>query len=328
MLITACTRNGNDDVPALADTGSDNASLYDQGQTASCWIYAMCVCIEQEQMLKGDSVALSRHWLLSHAMQEQTLRLYMKMKDGGDVASPTADPREGFSIRGVGPEALRLISIYGLVPYSHERSYIASGSVLTRKLTMLAKTATSLQSLHDSMYECMPHFTISRPVATTKEGVPTDESLFADVNSGFYYLSMRYTPLQFAESIMYDQNWQFYSSVNYHKWGERIALEVPDNQNGHEYTNLPMDSLLHKTVRSLRKGHPVYWEYGKKKNPAAGGVNSDHAMAIIGITKSKDGHPRFLCRNSYGKGWGKNGTCLVSADFFMHHTCCIGVVNE
>lgn len=318
-------------MPVILDTGNDNASFYDQGQTTTCWIYAMCACVEREQLLKGDSIALSRHWIIARAMEEQTLRLYMQRQGGKQIYPVGDDPREGFSMRGVGQEALRLMRLYGVVPYSHERTHINSSSVMVRKLTLLAKTAKSLQSLYDSMYEQLPRFTISNPSASTsptkQQGKLSAVPFFSDSSRGFFYYSMRYTPLQFAESILYNQHWQFYGSVNYHKWGEKFALEIPDNQNHHEYINLPMDSLLHKTVRSLRQGHPVYWEYGKKENPTAGGVNSDHAMAIIGITKH-NGQWRFICLNSYGKQWGNNGTCLISPEYFMRHTCCIGVVNE
>ena len=63
-----------------------------QGRTSACWIYAMCACIEHEARQVGDSVVLSRQWLLARELEEQAL--------GG----------EEIAIRNVGPEALRLIN--------------------------------------------------------------------------------------------------------------------------------------------------------------------------------------------------------------------------
>lgn len=302
--------------------GNDHYSLYNQGKTSACWIYAMCTCIEREQLLHGDSITLSRHWLLAREMEEQTLRLYMAQGKGNNNQL-TSDTREAFSVRGVGPEVIRLINIYGLVPYTHEKTYINSSSVTVRKLTLLARSAHSLQTLQEGMNDILPQFTIAHHTYSDAHHNTADQG-----EPSFFYYSMRYTPRQFAESIMYCQNWQFYASVNYHPWGMRFALEVPDNQYCHEYTNIPMRDMLSKTLASLRAGHPVYWEYGNKPNPEAGGVNSNHAMAIIALRKHTDGKTYLVCQNSYGKQWGNNGTCLVSPHFFMRHTCCIGVANE
>lgn len=44
-----------------------------QGRTSACWIYAMCACIEHEARHVGDSVVLSRQWLLARELEEQAL---------------------------------------------------------------------------------------------------------------------------------------------------------------------------------------------------------------------------------------------------------------
>ena len=303
LLVTACTRKGSDDVPALADTGRDNASLYDQGNTPCCWIYAMCACIEREQRRSGDDIRLSRQWLLARYAEEQTRRAYIMARNGEPMPA-TTDSRSAFTMRGVGPETMRLISCYGLVPFEHERSRVNNGSVLARRLTGIARTVVSPQELDQALEDNLPRFTVSRQTNT------------------FFYFSMRYTPQQFAESIMYHQRWQFYASEEMHPWGERFALEIPDNYRYHEYTNLPMDSIESMVLRSLRAGHPVYWEYGKKARESA------HAMAIIGLTTDKKtGKPMLVCLNSYGLSWGNKGRCAVSLDFFRRHTCNVGVLS-
>ena len=211
-------------------------------------------------------------------------------------------------MRGVGPEAIRLIERYGLIPYQNEKTEITNSSVLERKLSLLAQQARSLDELHERMDALLPRFTLSQ-------------------HGAFYYLSMRYNPYQFAESIMYRQHWQFITSVPYREYGTTFPLEVADNSRHHEFLNMPIDSLTSRVIASLRAGHAVYWEYGKRTADSL--VTSDHAMAIVGLRKSKDGNMMLLCKNSYGKEWGKNGTCLISIDDFKKKTCNVGVLlNE
>ena len=267
----------------------ERRTVDDQGRTSACWVYAMLTCIEHESALKQDSVMLSRHWLIAKELEEQTEWMYLTRK-GSQL-----------NCRGVGPEVIRLIDKYGLVPYQNEKTQINSSSVLEKKLYLLARQAKSIGELRERMKELLPKFTISTMGA-------------------FYYLSMRYNPHQFAESIMYRQRWQFYASVPYHPQGEEFALEVADNYNHHEYTNLSIDSLTSKVLASVKAGHAVYWEIGRRGKD--GHMSSDHAMAIVGMKKGM-----FLCKNSYGKKWGKGGYCLVSIEKFKETTCNVGI-NE
>lgn len=277
----------------------DRRASDDQGRTSACWIYAMLTCIEREAALHGDSITLSRQWLMAKELEEQTEWAYFNANANLNHCC--------LSMRGVGPEAIRLIERYGLIPYQNEKTEITNSSVLERKLTLLARQALSLDDLHDRMKALLPQFTLSP-------------------HGAFYYLSMRYNPYQFAESIMYRQHWQFITSVSYREYGTTFPLEVADNSRHHEYLNMPIDSLTSRVMTSLRAGHAVYWEYGKRT--ADGLVTSDHAMAIVGLRKSKEGKTMLLCKNSYGKEWGRNGTCLVSIDDFKKKTSNVGVLLD
>lgn len=272
----------------------ERRAIDDQGKTSACWVYAMLTCIEHESAMRGDSVQLSRQWLVARELEEQTEKAYFGYQSG------RVNHHSLISCRGVGPEVLQLIDRYGLVPYQNEKTEITKSSVLERKLSLLAGQAKSLEELREREKELLPQFSITSR------------------NGAFYYFSQRYTPHQFAESIMYCQRWRFYASVPYHTYGETFALEVPDNYNDHGYINMPMDSIETKVLASLRAGHAVYWEYGRRTND--GLVTSDHAMAIVGIRNNK-----LLCRNSYGKDWGRHGYCLVSLDKFRKTTCNVGI---
>ena len=237
-----------------------------QGRTSACWVYAMCACIEHEAHRVGDSVVLSRQWLLARELEEQTL---------GD---------EDIAIRNVGPEALRLIDKYGLVPYSFERSHINNGSVLEKKIRLLREQCDKKEELYSRLKDLLPRFTV----------VNYDPFVKGAVGS-FYYYSMRYTPQQFAESVMYRIHYDWYAHDDDRKRGERFVLDDPDNRQGYEYINASYEEMYYKVVSSVRAGHAVYWEYGE--NHASG-----HAMAIVALRKSKKGVGEDLvCQNSYGK---------------------------
>lgn len=299
-------------------TASYVSEVYDQGRTEACWIYAFCACIEHEAALRGDSLLLSRQWLMAHMMEEQTLERY-EIISGGDEL--TDGGRGTIDMRGVGPEVVRLIDDYGLIPYQQERSRINSSRVLERKLRHLANDAAlrkqSRHQLMSRMEGLMPRFTVAHHQKFTHDVEGENEE-------SFYYLSMRYTPMQFAESVMYYQQWHWYASERTHPWNESFPLEIPDNRRFHEYVNKPMKEILRMVRESLQEGHAVYWEYGKEESPqrGGGGASSDHAMAIVGLHEGG-----FLCLNSYGSDWGHNGYCLVSDDFFMKHTCNVGIVE-
>ena len=308
-------------------TSDPRGERQDQGRTDACWIYAMTECVEREMWSTGDSIPLSRQWLVAKCLEEQTLD--RRLSHGART----------ISLRGVGPEAIRLINTYGLIPFSQEKSRALNSRTLERRLTLLAdqsdRTDGPIPTLLDSARDLLPHFTVARheeeiPSATHppfKGGLEGPQGLQSPPT--FYLFSVQYTPQSFAESIMYRQHWQFYASSPYHPYGKPFALEVADNRRYHEYINLPMTELLNRTLRSLRDGHPVYWELGRKpsKQPGGGGAASDHAMAIIGLKKATDGKLYLICQNSYGKKWGEQGKVRVSLPYFLLHTSNVGILH-
>ena len=281
----------------------------DQGRTAACWIYAMCACIEHESLLRGDSVALSRQWLMARELQEQTEALFLARHG---TSSLTMGTERGITMRGVGPEALRLIERYGLVPYHFEETMINNSRVMERKLSLLARQSQDITSLRKRMRELLPEFSIANPMP--EEG-------WGGNSTSFFYYSVRYTPRQFAESVTYGLHYDWYASDNKQPWGTSFVLDETDNYRHHRYVNAPLKDILKKVIAAVRQGHAVYWEYGK-------GHTSGHAMAIVGLRKGKDGEERLVCLNSYGSRWGEKGYCTVSLDYFMSTTCNVGIPHR
>ena len=276
----------------------EKAEKNDQGHTEACWIYAMSACIEHEALRVGDSIAISRQWLMARELEEQTIN-----------RATEKEPKD-ISMRGVGPEVLRLIRVYGIVPYQFEReNRITSSKVLEQKLTLLADKCrrdesqgrspqTTREELKDAIDRLMPRFSLS-------------------YNGDFYYYSMRYTPQQFAQSVMYRIRYRWYAHDEGTKNGACFVLQTPDNPWNYEFINVPYEQMYAMTVASLRKGHAVYWESGKNHE-------SDHAMALVGI--NADGTLR--CLNSYGSKWGDKGYCNITKEQFLAKVCCVGIIEE
>ena len=305
----------------------DRQERTDQGHTSACWIYAMCACIEHESVRSGDSVALSRQWLLARHLQEQTEQLFTTIHTV-QRPSPKGEAGRGLiTTRGVGPEALRLIQDYGLVPYHFEETMVNNSRVMERKLTLLAQQSRDMSTLRQRMAEILPSFSFAMP--------PVEDGWHASPAS-FYYLSMRYTPQQFAESLMYWIHYRWYAppmvltsshrpsatvpdgSLPSTPLGFSYVLNDPDNYGGHKYICASLPDILQRVKAALRQGHAVYWEYGE-------GHRSGHAVAIVGLQRDKNGKELLLCLNSYGSRWGDKGYFTVTPEQFLKTTCNVGI---
>ena len=79
----------------------------DQGKVEACWIYAYLACIETERIENyRDSMNLSPIWLVRNLFLEQASESYLSQ---GTMP---------VSVRGIGPDAERLLKEYGMVQWS------------------------------------------------------------------------------------------------------------------------------------------------------------------------------------------------------------------
>lgn len=99
LLLAACAEERQPIHPVM-EVLNAMTPVKDQGQSQSCWIYAMLAAIETEHIGMGDSVNLSAAWLENHLTEE-----------------PQA-PKSG---RGMGATALALLQKYGVVGYDAMR---------------------------------------------------------------------------------------------------------------------------------------------------------------------------------------------------------------
>ena len=75
-----------------------------------------------------------------------------------------------------------------------------------------------------------------------------------------YMLGAEYTPEEFANSVCFPGEYEMLTSFTHHPFGERFALETPDNQTQEVFLNVPIDQLMQYIRNAISHGHPVCWE--------------------------------------------------------------------
>lgn len=290
----------------------------DQGKVEACWIYAYLACIETERIENyRDSMNLSPIWLVRNLFLEQASESYLSQ---GTMP---------VSVRGIGPDAERLLKEYGMVQWSTYCPDNLNSKALSRlvrqKVSIAIKHRKGLNTLNEEVDNALPF-------------IPHN------LRKGFYLYSAHYTPKQFGESLLYGIKFTWLTSYIHHPYGKPFVLEVPDNHHRHALMNVPINDMYSQVVEALQNHHPVYWEgqMPRNKKPSIDGdlaslrqralerfiTTDQHAMAIVGLTKTKQGDTRFICKNSWGEQWGMKGYCLMSKEDFLINTILVGIVGK
>ena len=215
--------------------------IKDQGESQTCWIYAMLAAIETEHLSWGDSVNLSPYYIEKKMEQE---------------------PNFPGSKRGMGKTLLHLIQKYGIVGY-------------------------------DAM----------RTVDT-----PAPRYVFM--------AGAEYTAQEFARSVCRPDEYIALTANDEKPYYQEVDIVLPDNWMHDRFYNIPMDSLLAKTIRAVHQHHGVCWE------------SKGHAMAIVGIAHDDEGQKYFIMKNSWGTDGPYGGLEYISYKFFRKKTVAVEMTKE
>lgn len=215
--------------------------IKDQGESQTCWIYAMLAAIETEHLSWGDSVNLSPYYIEKKMEQE---------------------PNFPESKRGMGKTLLHLIQKYGIVGY-------------------------------DAM----------RTVDT-----PAPRYVFM--------AGAEYTAQEFARSVCRPDEYIALTANDEKPYYQEVDIVLPDNWMHDRFYNIPMDSLLAKTIRAVHQHHGVCWE------------SKGHAMAIVGIAHDDEGRKYFIMKNSWGTDGPYGGLEYISYKFFRKKTVAVEMTKE
>ena len=292
--------------------------IKNQGMTETCWIYAFLACVETERMEHyNDSVNLSPMWLMRSLLMEQASENYL---------SQGALP---ISVRGVGPDAERLMREYGVVLWeAYCPDSVNSRELLERiheEVNDAIRNRKRLNSLNKSLDKVLPY-------------VPQN------IRNGFFLKGIHYTHKQYSDSLLSGIGVKWLTSYSHHPYGEPYVIELSDNFRRHAIMNVEIDGFYSQVENALKERHPVFGEGkmpGNEKISMGNNVallrqqafesfqtTDQHSMAIVGLKQDEDGEISFICKNSWGQGWGMNGYCLMSKEEFLINTILVGIFDE
>ena len=239
LLLTGCTKH---ELPRYTHEVMNRMTpIKNQGDSETCWIYAMLAAIETEHLAWGDSVNLSPYFIEKMLEQER--------------ACPE-------SKRGMGATLIRLIQKYGIVGYS---------------------------AMHSA-------------------DTPPPRWVFM--------LGATYTTQEFARSVCAPHEYLALTSDDRQPYYQAVDIDVPDNWLNDRFYNIPIDSLLAKTERAVRRHHGVCWE------------SKEHAMAIVGIAHDDHHQPYFIMKNSWGTDRPYGGLAYLSFDDFRKKTLAVEMTKQ
>lgn len=303
--------------------------IKDQGKSDLCWVYGMLATIESEHIMKGDSINLSVAYIARMMLQEKALEYYF------------SKGKKKISMRGTSSMLIHYINKYGAEPYdSYEDTKDVNFNVLCKKVEHICKNVyvkgggiNELKSQLDELFD------------STLGTMPAQQ---------VHMLGAEYTPLEFAHSVCYPEEYVSLTSFTHHPFREYFCLEVPDNLLHDEFLNLPIDELMLHLRKAIERGHPVCWEgdisepgFRQPKDnyvdvlPAQRNATQatrqkeyellqttdDHVMEIIG-TFRKGEKRYYVCRNSWGTNWGNNGLIYLSEDYIRLKTIALYMSEE
>lgn len=319
LLLAGCSKPGK--MPGgIADFVDEvrlrTTPVKNQGHSALCWIYAMLATIESEHIEQGDSVNLSTDFLARRYLEYQACQSYL-----------SRGSRE-IDLRGMGSTALRLLSLYGAMPYDsyHAREGM-NYNVLCRKLRQLSAVTHDFGDFRHGVSDLLDREIDYRPRAVFLFGV-------------------QYSPFEFAHSVCRELEYEALTSFQHHRFGEPFVLETPDNKMYDTYLNVPIDDLMGYMEKALRSGHAVCWEGNiseegfsfakglarldnerapctQEERQAAFDhlqTTDDHAMALVGIAHDREGNKYFIAKNSWGTDNPYHGFMYLSFNYVRKKT--------
>lgn len=291
----------------------------DQGRSPLCWAYSMLATIETEHIMMGDSVNLSIDYVTRKLLAEQA-RCHFLSRGYDHV-----------TLRGTMPLLLRLLNEYGAMPYDSYNNPSINYNSIAKRIEVLSNTSVDMSQL-----------------AARAERL-FDERIGA-LPKKVYMLGAEYTPEEFAHSVCMRSEYMAMTSFTHHPFGDSFVLEVPDNYSDEFFYNVPIDVMMKRIERSIRRGHPVCWEGDISENgfSFAHGIadlpndrpctqqerqkafetrrtTDDHCMTLIGIAHDQNGRRYYIAKNSWGTNNPYGGFMYVSENYIRLKTIAIVV---
>lgn len=327
LLSTGCSKPGKkaeETITFVEEAKLKTTPVKNQGNSELCWLYAMLATIESEHIMLGDSVNLSPDFLARRYLEHQACQSYLSRGS------------RKIDLRGMGSTALRLLDLYGAMPYdSYHARQDVNYRVLCRKLRQLSAVSHDFDDFRHHANDLL------------------DREIDYRARAVFMF-GARYTPFEFAHSVCRKLEYEALTSFLHHPFGKPFVLETPDNKMYDSYLNVPIDDLIGYIEKALRSGHAVCWEgdISEKGFSFAKGLarldnerkpctqeerqaafnhlltTDDHAMALVGIAHDQEGNKYFIAKNSWGSENPYQGFMYLSFNYVRKKTIAVFLSRE
>lgn len=299
-----------------------------QGLGRTCWIYAMLATIETDRITLGDSVNLSADYTVRRLMEEQYNRAVLT---GGT---------EKVWDSGTAPDLLRLIDLYGAMPFNSYCSSKQTDDSAADSHSLTAKTMAIARKAINSKADPEKYFSLLSTLL---------DSSLGSLPPHVYMLGAQYTPEEFGRSVALSSDYEALTSFAHHHYNTYVDLELPDNRHHNMFFNVTLDSLVCRIRQAVTKGYGVCWEGDisepgfsfrrgvavmpkdsptptdmlRKKEFLCRHTTDDHCMAIIGMAHDKQGQTFYIMKNSWGRSNAHKGLIYMSEDYLRMKTIAI-----
>lgn len=325
LVVVACggdkRRNSGHHTQFTIDKLNKITPVKSQGKSDLCWVYAMLATIESDRLMQGDSVNLSPHYMARMMLRRELIYGY------------TSGGQDSISLTAMSPRLLRMLELYGAMPYDSYRSD-CNYYVLCRRLSELVRHNVRQLTGIDALL---------------KMGDDMMDEHINPMPKSVFMLGAEYTPEEFARSVCMPGDYQALTSFTHFRFFREQRLDVPDNRTGELFYNVPIDTLMNRIVATLERGYSVCWE-GDITEPGFSfslGVaqlqndeidlsqtarqrmfetfrtTDDHCMELIGLARDEQGRRYFVCKNSWGTGNPYHGLMFMSFDYARMKTVAV-----
>lgn len=332
----------------------DATWVKNQGNTGTCWSFAICSMLESDLLKKGVEVTdLSEMYIVRCAYLEKAM-LYIRLHG-----------KMNFGQGGEAHDVINIMRKYGMMPQEK-----FEGTKKGNAVSDHSKLEVDLRSYLDSLIKKNPG---KLPETWTDGYERILNKTFGKAPETFRSKDKIYTPDSYLKDYLgiNPDDYVEFTSFTHHPYYKKFFLEMPDNWSFDLYNNIPVDELITVIDSSIYKGFTVGWggdvtekEFtgsvatdpdtvmplkmprGKLKKklavtPKAENIyqamrqisfdnhttTDDHFMHITGIAKDQNGVKYYITKNSWGNKGENKGYIYLSEGYVKLKTLSI-IVNK
>ncbi|MDR2652531.1 MAG: C1 family peptidase [Prevotellaceae bacterium] len=346
----ACERKSEpkQELPSVYVFSNENilpvTSVKNQSKSGTCWSFATVSFLESELLREGKGeYDLSEMFPVYYSYISKAVK---KVRRHGNSAAGQG---------GQAHDVLNVIRNYGIVPES-VYSGISTGDSIHNHGKLANDLREYLQSILNEKKIPENWLDNYKQYLDAHLGIPPQS---------FDYNGTKYTPLEFAQSLVNVDDYVELTSYECYPFYEKIILEIPDNWSNDLYYNLPLDEFMNVIDNALENGYTVMWdgdvsekgfshknciaivpveqienlfsaireEYNvddalRQKTFDSHETTDDHLMHLVGTSADNNNKKYYVIKNSWGTNRNECGGFLNMSEAFVRLKTVAIMVNK